>query len=79
MRDQGIRNPLKKSQVTIGFLRNTGTDSLEEQLDPWGPIVSRGRSVRPSVKSVHDKSLLPSFQDPRMDLKQEGRASVVSL
>ena len=29
-------------QVTIGFLRNTGTDPLEKQLDPFGVFVRRG-------------------------------------
>ena len=47
----GCPDPPGKSQVGIGFLRNTGTDSpLEKQLDPMGPIVSRGRYVWPSVK-----------------------------
>ena len=36
--------------MAIGFLRNTGTDPLEKQLDPSGPIASGGRSVRPSLK-----------------------------
>ena len=36
-------------KVAIGYLRNTGTDLLER-----GPIASRGRSVRPSVKYVDD-------------------------
>ena len=35
-----------KSQVVIGFLRNTGKDP------PVGPIASGGRSVQPSVKYV---------------------------
>ena len=44
-----------KSQVAKGFLSHTGTDPLEKQLDPSGPIdrsscFSRGRSVR-HVKS----------------------------
>ena len=30
---------ITKSQVSIGFLRNTGTDPLEKQLDPFGPSV----------------------------------------
>ena len=34
-------------QVAIGFLRNNGKD-------PFSPIASRGRSVRPSVKYVDD-------------------------
>ena len=28
--------------VEICSLRNTSTDPLEKQLDPWGPISSRG-------------------------------------
>ena len=48
-------DPQRKSQVAVGFLRNTGTDPrLEKQLDPLGPIAFRGRSVRPSVKYVDD-------------------------
>ena len=39
----GGLDPSGKSQVTICFLRNTGTD-------PLGPIASRGRFVWPSVK-----------------------------
>ena len=46
--------PLGKSQVAICFLRKSGTDPLKKQLDPMGPIASRGRSVRPSVKYVDD-------------------------
>ena len=43
-----------KSQVAIGFLRNSGTDPLEKQLDPMGPIASKGRSVRPSKNCDDD-------------------------
>ena len=32
-----------KSQVAIGFLKNTGTDPLKEQLDPLLPIAFRRR------------------------------------
>ena len=28
---------------------------LEKQLDPWGPIATRGRSVERSVKYIDDK------------------------
>ena len=49
----GLEHP-GKSQVAIGLLRNTGTDPLEKQLDPLGPIASQGRFVRPSVKNVDD-------------------------
>ena len=31
-RGQGVRIPPGKSQVAIGFLRNTGTDPLKKQL-----------------------------------------------
>ena len=48
---EGVRPPLPgKSQVDEG----TGTDPLEKQLDPLGPIASRGRFVRPSVKNIDD-------------------------
>ena len=45
----------EKSQLAIGFFRNTGTDppSLEEQFDPLGPNASWGRTIRPSVKYVN--------------------------
>ena len=39
-----------KSQVAIGFLRNTGMDLTREAIGPEGPIASRGRIVRQSVK-----------------------------
>ena len=51
-RGQGVQTPPPgKSQVAIGFLRNTGMDSLEKQLDqtiekqfgPLGQIASRCR------------------------------------
>ena len=37
-----------------GCLRNSGMvwNPFEKQLDPLGPIASRGKSVRPSVKYV---------------------------
>ena len=50
---QGSGTP-GKSQVAIGFLRNSGTDPLKKQLDPSGPIASRGRSIQPHVKYVND-------------------------
>ena len=46
--------PPGKSQVVICSLRNTGTDSLDKQLDQKCPIASRGRFVRTSVKYVVD-------------------------
>ena len=52
--DRGYR-PLRlgNSQVAMVFLRN-GTDPLQKQMDPCGPIASRGRFVRPFVKYVID-------------------------
>ena len=57
MEDRGSGSPPGKSQVAIGFLRNSGTDPpppLEKQLYPSGPIASRGRSVGPFVIYVDD-------------------------
>ena len=34
--DRGSGTPPGKSQVAIHFLRNTGTNLLEKQLDPLG-------------------------------------------
>ena len=42
----------EKSQVAIYVLRNTGTNPPGEAIGPIGPIASRERSVRPSVKYV---------------------------
>ena len=50
-RDRG-QDPWNITKV-IGFFKITGTDPLVKQLDP-GSIVSRGRSVQPSVKYVDD-------------------------
>ena len=50
----GSQGPPGKSQLIIGFLRNSGTAPLDNQLDPLGPIDSGGRSVQPSVKYVDD-------------------------
>ena len=49
-RGQGVQTPCK---ITSGyrFLRNTGMDPLEKQLDPLGPIVLEGG---PYVKNVED-------------------------
>ena len=44
--------------VALGFLRNSGTDPLEKQLDPSGPIASRSRSVLLYVKSVDGVTVL---------------------
>ena len=46
----------QKSHVAIGYLRITGTDTIEKQLDSMGPIASRWRFVWPSVKKVDDKN-----------------------
>ena len=59
----GGLDPHGESQVVIGFLRNIGTPvrtTLEEQLDPSGPIASRGRFELPSVKYVDKKSAIPT-------------------
>ena len=51
---EGVRVP-GKSQVAIGFFRNSGTHPLpEKQLGPSGPITSRRRFVWPSVKYAGD-------------------------
>ena len=47
-------DPHGKSEMAIGFLRNSGKDPLQKQLDPLGSIVSQRRSVWPSVKYVDD-------------------------
>ena len=41
--------PLRKSQVAIGFLRNSGTDPLEKHLDPTPRVQLRlkGGPYRP--------------------------------
>ena len=46
----GVLTPWKITKVATSLL-STGT---EKHWDPLGPIVSRGRSVRPSVKYVDD-------------------------
>ena len=43
----GGADPPEESKVAKSFLRNTGTDPLEKQLDPEGPIAFRERFVRP--------------------------------
>ena len=51
-RGTGGPNPsLTKSEVVIGFLRNTDTNAI----DPMGPLAPIGRFVRPSVKNFDDK------------------------
>ena len=44
----------QKSHVAIGFLRITGTDPIEKQLDPGSNCFSGWRFVWPSVKYVDD-------------------------
>ena len=39
--------PPEKSQVAIGFLRNTDTDPPREAIGPLGPIASRGSPYGP--------------------------------
>ena len=51
--EDGAPSPWK-SQVAIGFLRNSGTDTHREA----GPIASRGRSVYRSVKYVDEQKKL---------------------
>ena len=53
-RGQRVQIPPGKSQMAIGFVRNSGTDLLEKQVDPSGPIASRGRYVLTSVKYVDE-------------------------
>ena len=50
----GLDLPFGKSPVAIGFLEVLVQTPLEKQLDPSGPIASRGRSARPSAKYVDD-------------------------
>ena len=46
--------PPGKSHVAICFLRYSGTDPIEMQLEPMGPIASRERSVPLSVNCDDD-------------------------
>ena len=47
--------PLQKHKWRIGSsLEILVRTPLEKQLDPLGPIASRGRFVRPSVKNIDD-------------------------
>ena len=57
---EGVQTPPPpgKSQVAICFLRNTCTELPRKSIKPKGskgPIASRGRPIRPSVKYVDDK------------------------
>ena len=45
----GARFP-PTGKLAKGFRRDSCTDPLEKQLNPSGPIASRGRSVRNSVR-----------------------------
>ena len=51
-----------KSQVAIGYLRNSGKDPLVKQLDPTGPTASRWKPIRPYMKYVYEY-MGESFQD----------------
>ena len=53
-RGREARGPDPPPLENHGFLRNTGTESLEEQSNPLDPSVSRGRTAQPSVKYVDD-------------------------
>ena len=44
-----LEPPPGKSQLAICFRSNTGTDTIEKQMDPSDRIASRDRSVRLSV------------------------------
>ena len=52
--ESGGPNTLENHKLLYVPLTKTGTDPLVKKLDPLGPIASRGRSVRPSVKFVDD-------------------------
>ena len=47
-------SPPGKSQVAIDFLRKNDKDPPRDAIGPIGPIASRGRFVRPSVKYSDD-------------------------
>ena len=64
--DRGSGTP-GKSQVAISFLRHLDIQlqtPIEKQLDPSGPIASRGRSVRPSVKYVDNLKQFSGYPPP---------------
>ena len=44
---EGVQTHPGTSQVAIGFFRNTGTEPLEKQLDPTGPMASPGMLYGP--------------------------------
>ena len=58
--NSGSGSPTWKITSSYRFPLNTGTDPpLEKQLGPTGPIASRGRSGRPSVKYDDDLKKIP--------------------
>ena len=61
MQGYGPAPSTEKSQVATGFLRNTGTD-------PSGPIASRGRFVRSSVKCVDGLKIARTPALPRQNV-----------
>ena len=48
----GDPDPAGKSEVAKGFFRNSGMDHHQEAIEPFDPIASRGRYVRPSVQYI---------------------------
>ena len=54
-REFGPPTPGETHKVLYVSLEILVPHSLEKQLDPWGPIASRGRSVLPSVKYTVDE------------------------
>ena len=65
-------------KVTLGSVVRT---PLEKQLDPSGPIASRGRSVRPSLKNVNDQTNngLSGCQGPLAEFSSESTHAVRSI
>ena len=69
---------IRKSEMAIGLFRNTGTDTPREAI---GPIASRGKSVRPSVKYVDDNHPPPPPTPPpppKKKKKKSGSANEAS-
>ena len=48
----GLRTPLENHTLLYVSLQILVRTPIEKQLDPSGPIASRVRSIRPSVKYV---------------------------
>ena len=66
--------PPGKSQVAIGFLRNTDMDPPREAIGSLGPIASRGRFVWPSVKYADAQKM----SEPTLT-KLSGYAHAISI